>query len=874
MTTRTKSLVLMVSAILAPASFAQDEEDPPKKKKAAPAKEEKAQSPIMRPQPKSDAPGQKPKEEVAQRPSDPTNLDEYWRAIDYELNFGTMDEARRLIALMQRRSDFTPEAVVELRERYGSSLLVNIAAAPELGDVGQRFLKVANDASAAKLRDAVRIKRFIGNLEKSPSERIFAIGELRKSDEAVAPHLVEAILANPSKPVYASALAQMPPRLWEAAAIMLESDNALLRTAALDALIAYRVRASAESLYHPLASKKFTEDQQSKAQQALGNLGRLVTPPDAVGELVAVARGYYLRQAGRDLSDVHDVWSWKDGKLVATPTPAEDAAYHFALEAAKKAYDLDAANPAAQTTLASVLLAKPNIRAFPPEFQALNNSALLGRVVQQAQIDRRPMTARNAVALLAIKTDADAFNALTVALNYPNTEVQFAAAQAVLRAKPKARFRNYDRIIPILIRALHAGDKRAAVVGDGDASRANGTGNLLSGVGYVPRVRTSGRDVFKAAAEFGDVELIVLEPTLRDPSLNDTLANLRLDARTSGIPVIVFEIDPPDFSPQVIMRPVTAAERAYQLHRQDDQALLEEARSELYALAVTAPEREKRTFTIDQRVDYLLRRMGYVTDPEEYKRLMAEVPDAVPVVRNKLLDPLEIRQIKEWYATRAEHLEQLREKHTNVILMPRVGKVETFARALALFAPTQEGGPLTKEARHTLQRDALEWLKRIAAGEYPYLDVRPVAPTLASLVLTPGSAPVAAEALGLIPSPFAQIRLSDVALTGTQPAAIRAAAYKGLAQSVTKFGRLFPNRTTDQLLAVGYDAVDGPLGEGVDALAKALGPAAQALVAKYRKHAAGRPKPPPEPTKVVPAPAPKAAPTPTPPKKKASDDDF
>ncbi|MCP6755945.1 hypothetical protein NL533_30450, partial [Klebsiella pneumoniae] len=88
-----------------------------------------------------------------------------------------------------------------------------------------------------------------------------------------------------------------------------------LQSAALDALTAYRAKSSAEALYFPLASKKFPEGLQSKAQMALAGLGRLTTPPDAVPSLIGVANDYYLGRGGREINEPHDVWSWKDGKL-------------------------------------------------------------------------------------------------------------------------------------------------------------------------------------------------------------------------------------------------------------------------------------------------------------------------------------------------------------------------------------------------------------------------------------------------------------------------------------------------------------------------------------------------------------------------------
>src|SRR6476659_6289962 len=139
MTTRWRNLVLTAfvtcGAFLIPTGLRAQDDDAPKKKKAAP-KEEKSASPIIRPQKKGTPPAPKPREEIAVQHGDPTNLDEAWRAIDKEVNFGNPEEARRLIALTLRRSDFTPEALLELRERYGSAMLVRIASMPELGDVG------------------------------------------------------------------------------------------------------------------------------------------------------------------------------------------------------------------------------------------------------------------------------------------------------------------------------------------------------------------------------------------------------------------------------------------------------------------------------------------------------------------------------------------------------------------------------------------------------------------------------------------------------------------------------------------------------------------------------------------------------------------
>jgi hypothetical protein len=64
-------------------------------------------------------------------------------------------------------------------------------------------------------------------------------------------------------------------------------------------------------------------------------------------------------------------------------------------------------------------------------------------------------------------------------------------------------------------------------------------GGFLRDLGYEPIVTLSGREAFRAAAERGDVELVVLHPNVIRWALSETLANLRADSRTAGMPVVI-----------------------------------------------------------------------------------------------------------------------------------------------------------------------------------------------------------------------------------------------------------------------------------------------------------------------------------------------
>jgi hypothetical protein len=125
------------------------------------------------------------------------------------------------------------------------------------------------------------------------------------------------------------------------------------------------------------------------------------------------------------------------------------------------------------------------------------------------------------------------------ALDYPDPRVQFAAASAILQFDPQSDFRGATRVVEVLQRAAAASPRPHAVVGEVSAARAAQIGGFLRELGYEPLVQLSGREAFRAAASRADVELVVLHPNIIRWALSETLANLRADSRTAGIPIVV-----------------------------------------------------------------------------------------------------------------------------------------------------------------------------------------------------------------------------------------------------------------------------------------------------------------------------------------------
>jgi hypothetical protein len=126
------------------------------------------------------------------------------------------------------------------------------------------------------------------------------------------------------------------------------------------------------------------------------------------------------------------------------------------------------------------------------------------------------------------------------AMSYPNFRVQFAAASAVLQLDPEKSFRGASRIVSILTRALNDSGDRQGLAIDSNQERGASMAGLLSEMGMAPLQATTGQNGFKIAADRSDIELIVIHAAVVRWGLGQTIVNLRADARTSGIPIVVY----------------------------------------------------------------------------------------------------------------------------------------------------------------------------------------------------------------------------------------------------------------------------------------------------------------------------------------------
>jgi CheY-like chemotaxis protein len=173
--------------------------------------------------------------------------------------------------------------------------------------------------------------------------------------------------------------------------------------------------------------------------------------------------------------------------------------------------------------------------------------AVLGDVLRTAIADGKTDLAAVAATALGRVTDANALaadgtvNPLVETLSAPGRRARFAAARALVALDPRRPFAGSSRVVPVLAQFLAGGPVPRAVVIDGNLARGNMLAAQLRALGFDPVVAQTGAEGFRAASESADVELVLIDIHLTQGNwrLHDTLANLRADARTAGLPVYV-----------------------------------------------------------------------------------------------------------------------------------------------------------------------------------------------------------------------------------------------------------------------------------------------------------------------------------------------
>jgi CheY-like chemotaxis protein len=823
--------------------------------------------------PKKDKDGGKGREEYSEFGRKPESVEDYWHAVQFELDVGRHElAARALRGLLDRKP--TDDELVKLEERDGMPAFLRLRTIPKWSDdpkVNEQAIKNADEladrvagALQRVLGDPKRINRLIKLLTGDREERAFAARELYRAKAAAVPPLVTALREGSGED--REAVLSLLPRLARETVppliAALDIPDPDLRVDLIDVLLKRGESDAVPWLWYYAGSPKQPERVRRKATEALATL--LKRPagslPAAVVGLTREAERYYNHKVIFTNPAKVVVWRW-DGKALVTgwpnaPTvPATQAEEYYGLHFARQALDIDPTyTPAQQVFLALALekgiertgLDRPLAKGAPDvqKLLATVNPTLIIRVLDQALSENRLPVILGAVRALgdleetrANLPGARGEPALVRAMNYPDRRVQMAAAEALLRIPARPSPTTSARVLDVLRRAAGVEPEAKApprvLIGFADDTLNDRAGQALQEAGYEAVKVRSGRQALQRLAEAADIDALLIATDLPDPGLAPLVGQLRGDPGTGRLPLW-------------LVLPGDTQDTVLQERRRLDQDL-SNFRTRRRGLVELRARKEHDLLTEKNVGNAAVLRQEIERIDKELATTYADERENALLARRKQVE----QELLTAPRDRTGSLRRLAEHYDNVWLMPGV-----VARDPALLKPELAAAfentapPLSEAERKDYAERALRWLARIARGEVPGYDVVPAADALYKALHATGlseQAVIAAiEATGRLPGTRPQNELARVVLDAKRPVGVRSAAAAELLRNIQEHAPALTaaQRQALETLAAARDT-DAGLRERVELLIGATRPDAR-LTGERLKGFEPRPAPPPK----------------------------
>lgn len=466
----------------------------------------------------------------------------------------------------------TDELLLKLHDQHGPAVFLQLSNMQELRPLSTELLKLVTDTFRRRGADQQRIVNIVAELNGTPTQREVALTSLRNAGPIVVPQLLLQFGQSndaKSRATLLLAMTRMGRQIVPALLGALESPNEDLRTVAIEALGWLRARKAVPYLWYPAFAEQQSVRVKTAAQAALTRIlstsrGKVEKVSDygVVRELKQIAFSHYRNDYVWDKTEdgTVPVWTWipERDTIGMKQLKPEAASLFVGMRFARQALALDPDNTQAQALYLGFALAADRHRVgweqpLPTGPGTTHDLALtlgdesVSQTLAQAMQNNRADVAIAALQVLSQTATRHQINErrpdrapIIAALNYPDLRVQFAAATAVLQIDPVEQFRSSARIVSILTQALNDDGSPGALIVHANAESSRTLGGFVAEMGYEPHIALTGQGGFRLASERSDISLILLEINTIRWGLSQTIGNLRADARTAGIPIVIF----------------------------------------------------------------------------------------------------------------------------------------------------------------------------------------------------------------------------------------------------------------------------------------------------------------------------------------------
>ncbi len=489
---------------------------------------------------------------------------EFWDAADYLVRSG---QAKLAVPYLTGFLNSKPDdaTLLRIRDQFGIGSILRLQDDPATAQFTQPLLQQVAAASRRRATDPQRIETAINLLTRTQAEQKVGVDRLRQAGPYAIPALIRR-LGDPSISADDRALIVSNMGRLESSAVpplvaSLDAPKPAVASDAAEVLGLIGDRRAIPHLTFEAARPDVSGALQDTAKRAIERIsGRpFEAQPLSPQALLTASAWQYHRHQVRFPADTVELWVWQGDAPAPVTVSRSQAEEQLGLRLAREALTLEPANREAQMALVSLALEKASERFGGPSvlerqdpdgsfaLALASGPEVLTGVLRRAIDEGHSALAVSAVVALARVTDRDALavdgriNPLVEALSAPDRRVQFASAAALVHLEPQKTFPGASRVVPTLARFASMEREPLAVVIDGNTIRAGNAVDNLKALGYNAQVARTGRDGFDLAAQSAEVELVLLDPIGLDGPWGwvDTITNLRADARTAGLPILV-----------------------------------------------------------------------------------------------------------------------------------------------------------------------------------------------------------------------------------------------------------------------------------------------------------------------------------------------
>ncbi|QDT17146.1 response regulator [Alienimonas californiensis] len=549
---------------------------------SAPAQDEPVADPSAAGQPAAAATGAAEIDAPNPLAAEPGTVEEFVSAAARLRRVARPGLARRYLRTLLD-SQPSDDALLEARDALGPAIFFELAADPQLRPEGQTLQDRVREAVLARGADPARLDGLIDALIANQREREAATEALTGLGAAATPRLTERLVASVDAVTGDADLTEAITRLLgRLRGLSVPPLTAVLRSpqapaAARAAVAAALGTTGSQEALDALLTPAFAPDETPSVQLAAqAGLLRL-TDGDSLRGLADAAADRLKQRAETLLSDppaidsgAADVPLYRydaaENRLIPAPlAPAVAGRYRAATAAAGAARIAPHRENLHVLELTAALAYEASLAGrgqFLPRGEGTVHRAALSagstRLLKALQTALDLGASDAAAAALQVLLDVPTPDLLrpvggggspvVQALRSPAAEVRFLAALLAARANPGPSFTEGAEVVAVFAGALTDAPGGQAVVIDPNPERGSRMAGLLQGFGYRVDLSTSARDGFQRAASGSGADLVAIQANVPDFPVSSLVANLRADARTRAVPLVLYgseRLEPP-----------------------------------------------------------------------------------------------------------------------------------------------------------------------------------------------------------------------------------------------------------------------------------------------------------------------------------------